>query len=79
MVGINLAGVDHAKVIVMTNPTRRLLPLLALALALAGCVAYPAGYYGPGYGYAPTVAVAVPCCAYGGGWHGGGGYGYHRW
>jgi hypothetical protein len=61
----------------MIHFTRRLLPLLAAALALTGCVAYPAGYggygYAPGY-YAPAVAVAVPCCAYGGG----GGY-YHHW
>jgi len=68
---------------------RRLLPLAALALSLAGCVAYPAGYDGydgyggygyggPGYVYSPTVAVAVPCCAYGGGWRGGYG-GWHRW
>ncbi len=60
----------------MIRFTRRLLPLLALTLALAGCVVYPAGYggygYAPGY-YAPSVAVAVPCCAYGGG------YGYRRW
>jgi hypothetical protein len=68
----------------MSSFTRRLLASLALALALSGCVAYPAGYGygygGPGYGqgyYAPSVAVAVPCCAYGGGGYGGGG-GYYR-
>ena len=65
----------------MTSFIRRLLPLAALTLTLAGCVAYPAGYYGNGSGfygngyaygpgYAPSVAVAVPY---------GGGYGYHRW
>jgi hypothetical protein len=63
----------------MSSFTRRLLPALALALALSGCVAYPAGYngygYAPGY-YAPSVAVAVPCCAYGG--YGGPGY-RHGW
>jgi hypothetical protein len=61
----------------MTRFTRRALSLLALGLALSGCVAYPGGYGGYGYapGYsAPAVAVAVPCCAYVGG-----GYGYRRW
>lgn len=40
--------------------------LFVSALALSGCVAYPAGYYGgPSYGYAgPPVAVGV------GGWWG---------
>jgi hypothetical protein len=65
----------------MTSFIRRLLPALALALALSGCVAYPAGYggygYAPGY-YAPSVAVAVPCCVYGGGYGGGPGY-RHGW
>ncbi|MGC8475101.1 MAG: hypothetical protein ACP5NP_01985 [Acetobacteraceae bacterium] len=46
---------------------RHLLTLLLLggALALGGCVAYPAGYYGgPAYGYAgPPVTVGI-----GGGW-----------
>jgi PBP1b-binding outer membrane lipoprotein LpoB len=56
----------------MTHIATKLAALLVLALALSGCVAYPAGYYG-GYGYGPAVAVAVPCCAYGGG------YGYRRW
>ncbi len=60
----------------MSGITSRLVAALALLLALSGCVAYPAGYgygYGSGYGYyAPSVAVAVPCCAYGG-------YGYRRW
>jgi hypothetical protein len=62
----------------MTHVASKLAALVVLALTLAGCVAYPAGYGGPGYGYGPAVAVAVPCCAYGGGWHGGG-YGYRRW
>ncbi len=60
----------------MIRIIHRSLPLLATALALAGCVAYPSGYggygYAPGY-YAPSVAVAVPCCRYGND------YGYRRW
>ncbi len=59
----------------MIRLTVRLLPLLALALGVSGCVAYPAGSgYGgySGYGYAPytydpAVAIAIPCCVYGGG------------
>jgi hypothetical protein len=55
----------------MTTFTHRCLALLGVALALSGCVVYPAGY---GYRYpAPAVAVAAPCCVYGGG------YGYRRW
>jgi len=62
----------------MTHLTRRLLPALALALAVSGCVAYPYGYsdyngrggygYSPDY-YAPSVAITLPP----------GGNGYHHW
>jgi hypothetical protein len=52
----------------MTTIIRRSIALLGVALALSGCVVYPAGYR-----YRPAVAVAAPCCAYVGG------YGYRRW
>jgi hypothetical protein len=62
---------------------RILLPaaaVLGLAVALGGCVAYPAyPGYGYGYGYEPGYAPAY--VAFGGGWgghgddwHGGGGW-----
>jgi hypothetical protein len=60
----------------MANPyrLRSLLPLaaLGLAIALGGCVAYPAyptyPTYGYGYGYgAPYYGGAV--VGFGGGWH----------
>ena len=62
----------------MTRFIRTLLPLTFAMIGLAGCVAYPAGYGDAGYapGYAPAVAVSIPCCTYGGGGYG---YGYHRW
>jgi hypothetical protein len=47
------------------------LAALGLALAVSGCIAYPAGP-GYGYGYSPGY-VAV-----GGGWGGGGGWGWHE-
>ena len=58
--------------------------LLALVLALGGCVAYPAygpgpygRYYAPGYAYPPGYVYASPPVVVGGGgwygrWHGGG-------
>lgn len=56
----------------------RYLSLMALALLIAGCVAYPApgpryygGYYGP-----PPVAYAAPYRPYYGGYRGGWG---RRW
>jgi hypothetical protein len=68
---------------------RRLLPLgaLALAMALGGCYAYPAypgyGYYGGGYydgGYpAPYYGGGVVAFGGGWGWHGGGGWHEHGW
>ena len=48
--------------------------VLGCAIALGGCVYYPSGYYGYGYGpayYGPPVVV--------GGWYGGGGGYYHGW
>jgi hypothetical protein len=65
---------------------RRLMPLgaLALAMALGGCYAYPAypGYYGgyPGYSAYPAPYYGGGVVAFGGGWgwHGGGwGGGWH--
>lgn len=47
---------------------------LAASLALAGCVAYPAGPYYAQSVYAPPVVVAGPPAVYiggGWGWHGG--------
>lgn len=61
-----------------------LAPVCGIAglLALSGCVAYPAGYggygYGGGYYAAPAAEVVVPVGPiYGGGWGGwrGGGWG----
>ncbi len=50
-----------------------LVPVAALAaLALGGCVAYPA--YGPGYGYAPGYVYPAPVVVGGGYYGGGGGY-----
>lgn len=74
----------------MSHSFRLLRPVLAVtaALALSGCVAYPAGgYYGAPYAdqvYAPGPTVVVPIAPYyyGGGYHGGyGAYrgGYGRW
>jgi len=62
--------------------TRAMMPatVLLAALALSGCVAYPAGGYGYGYapGYYPAPAVVVPGpIIVGGGW--GGGYGHGGW
>ncbi len=61
----------------------RLLILPALLLALAGCVAYPAGGYyggGGGYYYAPAPAYYGLYISPGwwGGWHGGGDRGWRR-
>lgn len=52
--------------------------IVLVALALSGCVAYPAGGYGyaPGYYGAPAVVVPGPVVV-GGGW--GGGWGGRGW
>jgi hypothetical protein len=50
----------------------RFLLVAAVALGLSGCVAYPAGPYGYGYGYAPYYygpPVAGTVVVGGGGWH----------
>ena len=52
----------------MNRFARIVLPLVGLAIALSGCVVYPANYYRPAYVYRPAYAVAMPCCAYRGGW-----------
>jgi len=52
--------------------------ILALGIALAGCVYQPAPAYYPGYAYAPPVVYGPPVygsVVVGGGWGGG----YHHW
>jgi len=58
----------------------RLIVILGFISTLSACVAYPAGYYAPGYAYGPDY---VPAYGYGSVniWGGGGGDyhgGYHR-
>ena len=49
---------------------------LAALLALTGCVAYPADYYGGPVYAAPRATVVVPIVPYGGYYRGGYGGGY---
>ena len=54
----------------------------AVALGLAGCVAYPDPYYGYGYGYPAYYGPPVSGSIFigGGGWHNGWHEGWgHRW
>jgi hypothetical protein len=56
----------------MSSGWMRFLLVAAVALGLSGCVAYPAGPYGYGYGYAPYYygpPVAGTVVVGGGGWH----------
>jgi hypothetical protein len=57
----------------MSRGLMRILLVGAVALGLGGCVAYPAGPYYGGYGYAPYYAAPVAGTVViggGGGWHG---------
>jgi hypothetical protein len=43
----------------MKSLSKLLIPLGLMAMALAGCVVAPAGYYHRGY-YGPRVAIVAP-------------------
>jgi len=62
----------------MSSGWMRFLVVAAIALGLAGCVAYPDPYYG-GYGYGPAYygPPVTGSIFIGGGWHDG--WGRRRW
>jgi hypothetical protein len=65
----------------MSRGLMRILLVGAVALGLGGCVAYPAGPYYGGYGYAPYYygpPVAGTVVIGGGGGGGGGWHGHWR-
>jgi hypothetical protein len=43
----------------MNKLIKLLIPMSFMAIAMTGCVVYPAGYYHRGY-YGPRVAVVAP-------------------
>lgn len=62
----------------MSSGWMRFLVVAAVALGLAGCVAYPDPYYG-GYGYGPAYygPPVTGSVFIGGGWHDG--WGHRHW
>jgi len=62
----------------MSSGWMRFLVVAAVALGLAGCVAYPDPYYG-GYGYGPAYygPPVTGSIFIGGGWNDG--WGHRRW